>query len=298
MLYVVRPISTAFCRHPENECALNQTTKKPKTCQATIIITTMAANNSDDGDSVHALAPFLEERLPALGLDCETYGSYILPLLTDTTAADDDDEAGDADAEEEEWDSVFELLRASSETHGDDDRAWTELRRDIQAAWRRHRDDLAEAEAARHAERERALREQLEREVEEIARQVEEKKAGIMQMQQHAGGSQTTDPSSSSSGDADAAAKRALLNRFAYEDPDAEGDGKKEADPELPAPVTNREAAQQLQQQHRQELRAHKHGSSTTTKREEQQKTAEARKSKQQLKEERRKRAAKGERRR
>jgi len=36
-------------------------------------------------DDDHALAPFLESRrLAKVGLDVETYGHYVLPLLTDS----------------------------------------------------------------------------------------------------------------------------------------------------------------------------------------------------------------------
>ena len=99
--------------------------------------------------------------------------------------------------------------------------------------------------------------------------------------------------------DDDAAARRALLNRFAYEIPEDEEGGEVGAaakkDHEVDRPISNKEAAQQVEKEKLQELRSHKTG---TTKREEQQKTADARKNKQQLKEERRKRAVKGERKR
>ena len=238
----------------------------------------MANTVEDDDDDVHALAPFLEETLPALGLDCETYGSYILPLLTDT----------EAEADPEEWDSVMGLLQASSETHADDDEAWKDLRHEIQVAWQRHRDQIQQEEQRRHERREREVAEQLEREVQEIAEQV---KGGKVEIAAAAAAHTTT-----GADERDAANKRrALLNRFGYEDPDQVAAQQKD-DGEKPELVSNREAAKQLEQARQQELRMHKNKQST--KREEQQKTAEAKKNKQQIKEERRKRATKGERRR
>jgi len=224
-----------------------------------------SANVDDNDDEMHALAPFLEERLPALGLDYETYGAYVLPLLTD--------EEADAD----EWDSVLELLQASSETHSDNDTVWKELRRDIEAAWQSHRQELQQQEQKRHEQREQEMKEQLEREVQEITQQLDQNAAAA--------------PSKVTNIAVDDAAKRALLNRFAYEDPEGEGSDE---DNEAPPHITNQQAAQQLEQVKHQELRAHK----TTTKREEQQKTAQAKKNKLQLKEERRQRASKGERKR
>lgn len=213
-------------------------------------------------DEIHALAPFLEERLPALGLDFETYGAYILPLLTDS------------EEDEEEWETVMELLQASSETHSDDDEAWVQLKKDIEEAWGKHCQEVALQEEKEHVERQKEIDEQIAHE-REIAQQaaLEQKEKSVLEDKHQ----QDDDD-----------AKLALVSRFGYEEPDAVDDT--EAD----APVTNRELAKQLDADKARELRSHKHA----TKREEQQKTAESKRNKLQAKEERRKRATKGERKR
>lgn len=213
----------------------------------------------EDDDEVHALAPFLEERLPALGLDFETYGAYILPLLTDAEEQDDD-----------EWASVMELLQASSESHIDDTQAWLGLRRDIDSAWKAHRDQVRLREQQEHDQREHNLKSQIERD-REIAREAEASGGERKKISAR----ETTDD-----------AKRALVDRFAYEDDNGNDDDE--------APVTNQEVAKQREEEASKELRSHKQ----TTKKEEQQKTKEARLNKVQLKEERKKRATKGERKR
>jgi hypothetical protein len=63
----------------------------------------------------HYLDTYLSIALPALGLDTETYAPYV-------TGFDDDE--GDLD-------DLIELLRVSSESHGDDDGAWQEFRKEI-----------------------------------------------------------------------------------------------------------------------------------------------------------------------
>ena len=63
----------------------------------------------------HYLEAFLAESLPKLGLDQETYGPYI----TGTDEEDDD------------LDDIIELLRASSESHSDDDESWTAFKLQI-----------------------------------------------------------------------------------------------------------------------------------------------------------------------
>jgi hypothetical protein len=217
-------------------------------------------------DEVHALAPFLEERLPALGLDVETYGAYILPLLNDT----------DEEHDEDEWASVMELLQASSESHSDDAQAWLDLRRDIEAAWKTHLGQLKLLEEQEHEHREQQLKEQMEREraiAHEAAAREEERKAA----------STATTTTTEVPYDA----KRALVNRFAYDEDEGAEDTEE-------APMTNRDVAKQREVEKANELRSHKR----TTKKEEQQKTKEAKQSKVQLKEERKKRATKGERKR
>jgi hypothetical protein len=66
-------------------------------------------------EKIHYLSPFLEKRLPELGLDYETYGPYVMGGMED----------------EDEMEGVLELLQASSETHGDDLEAWKALKEEI-----------------------------------------------------------------------------------------------------------------------------------------------------------------------
>ena len=223
-------------------------------------------NMSDEegGDVSHGLAPFLRERLPALGLDYETYGAYVLPLLL----ADD----GDDDNDDGEWDSVMELLQASSETHSDDDDAWVELRRDIEKAWSEHRQKVHEEEVAEALDQKLKLQEQIEQERLRVQDAALAKKQQVHQNK------------------SDDAAKQALMARFGYEDPDGDAGGDGEDD----GPVSNRDVARQMEAAKSQAMREHK----GVTKRDEQKKTADAKKSKISLKEERRKRATKGERKR
>jgi hypothetical protein len=70
-------------------------------------------------DEAHYLDDWLSETLPRLGLDAETYGPYV------TGYANEDEDTEDG------MDDLIELLRASSETHGDDDSSWQEFRSEM-----------------------------------------------------------------------------------------------------------------------------------------------------------------------
>ena len=65
-------------------------------------------------DEDHFLASFLEERLPTLGLDAETYGPYLLgllPMIEEGATVPDhgDGNANDNDGDDdEEWNGVLE----------------------------------------------------------------------------------------------------------------------------------------------------------------------------------------------
>ena len=80
----------------------------------------------------HFLADYLEGRLPELGLDYDTYGSYVMGLVPE-----DDEEVGGG-ADEEEWESILELLQASSESHGDDEQVWLDLKGEIRKRQEEH----------------------------------------------------------------------------------------------------------------------------------------------------------------
>ena len=231
------------------------------------------------GGEDHALTEFLYERLPTLGLDAGTYAPYLLPLLTE-------DERDD-----EEWESVMELLRASPETHGDDTDAFVALRRDIARAWQDHRDEVSRLRQVQSEQRVKELEQTLLEERKAVEAALVE--AEEQRRRNHAGTASTASSSST-----DDAAKRALLSRFAYDVDDDDGGGgggttKKGGDADA-APLTNQQIAELAKQEAQQALR----GKSVQTKKEEQQKTAQARLEKARLKEERRKKATKGERKR
>ena len=62
------------------------------------------------------LYELLVERLPALGLDGDTYGPYVL---------------GTTEGDEDEVTEVVQLLQASSESHGDQEDVLEDLQKDI-----------------------------------------------------------------------------------------------------------------------------------------------------------------------
>ena len=72
-------------------------------------------------DQSHYLDSYLSQALPSLGLDFDTYAPYV------TGYANDDDDGDD----ETTLDDLIELLRASSESHGDDDEAWCTFREEV-----------------------------------------------------------------------------------------------------------------------------------------------------------------------
>jgi hypothetical protein len=64
------------------------------------------------------LFELLQEQLSMLGLDQDTYGPYVLGVAK-------------GGCDEEELGDVVQLLQASSESHGNDDRVWEQLTQDI-----------------------------------------------------------------------------------------------------------------------------------------------------------------------
>ena len=228
----------------------------------------------EEGDD-DATPRFLLERLESLGLDPETYAPYVVPLLTND---EDDSEANHA----EEWDSVVELLRASSETCGDDDAVWDAFRNEMKEAWCRHRDEVQQKERERVQRAEETLKAELEREKELAERAAAQAPAEQATNEGH---------HANSANNEDEKARNALVARFAYEPED--GDDVDDDDDGQPV-LTNRQVAAQAAQEKVHEMRSKK----VATKKEEQQKTAQSRREKEQKKEERRNRATKGERKR
>lgn len=72
----------------------------------------------------HYLSSYLHDRLPALGLDYSTYGSYLIGLVDNNNDNDD----GEND---DHWNDVLELLAASSESHADDTHVWIDLKQEL-----------------------------------------------------------------------------------------------------------------------------------------------------------------------
>eukprot|EP00980_Cylindrotheca_fusiformis_P017112 scaffold5259_cov120-Cylindrotheca_fusiformis.AAC.2 len=195
------------------------------------------------------LCKLLEERLSEFGLDSETYGPYVV--------------GSDA----EELPDVMELLKASSENETNDD-VWDTFTKDIL-------NSLKLDEEFQKGKEEMKIQEAQKRE-QELA---EKNKAAMENATVKKPAAETK------SSQVDDATKKALMQRFGYEEPEEE---------EAPAVVTNKQVAASANLEKAQELRSKK----TQTKKEEQQKTKEQKNMKTQLKEERRKKAQKGERKR
>jgi hypothetical protein len=215
-------------------------------------------------EEAHALEPFLTKRLTDLGLDYETYGPYVLPLLTEVEHADEDD-----------WEGVMQLLQASSESHCDDDQAWKDLRVDIDATWKTHRDAVIESEKQELGHKNQEMKEILERDRQKAA------EAAILEEEK-----KKAKPAETSNKVVDEA-KRAMIARYAFEEDD-------ENEEEEDAPETNKQVAARTSR----EKSAEEKNKHVVTKREEQQKTAAERMGKAKLKEERRERSTKQERKR
>jgi hypothetical protein len=233
------------------------------------------------------LVAFLEERLPQLGLDGETYGGYVLGVNdTDDIRDEDDDDDDDANSE---LANVIQLLQASSEEYGDDDAVWEQLAADIQAKLQLDSELKAQTQAQQRQHQKALLEEQLA-------------KAKLEQQDPQAKKKSTTTTGSA----VDEATKQAMLSRFAYdEDTDAAADatatgGKKshaaaDTSSETPGVLTNKQLAAQVNLEKANAMKAQK---GQQTKKEAQQQTKEQKASKVQLKEERRKKTVKGERKR
>jgi hypothetical protein len=230
-----------------------------------IATTSNIMSEASSSSEEHYLESFLSVQLPKLGLDYDTYGPYVVGVFHRNE--------GDALLDEEELDGVLELLRASSDDNHDDV-AWEQLKRDVIA---KHEDYTREFQKVQEKQRQEAqLREQerLRHDI-EIARTmpVEKKKhvlTAIMDEEQ----------------------KRALVERFAYEELQEEEEG--EAD----KLVSNKHVAHEANATKTTKESRSAQKTKTTTKREEQAATKQQKLLKMKAKEERRKRATKSERRR
>ena len=229
------------------------------------------------------LVDFLEERLPQLGLDSETYGVYVLGAAASSapTAVTTNDDDG-IDEPNAELVDIMELLKASTEEEDLAENAsiWNELVQNIQSQMRLD-------------QQWRIQQHEQQREKQKAAMQAQLEQAKLEQEQAAA-----NPTSKSKTSQVDEATKKAMLARFAYADDDPAGggegeDGDEDEGGENPVNM-NKLAAAQATVEKRHELKTKK----AQTKSEEQQKTKEMKANKQQLKEERRQRAQKGERKR
>mmetsp|Transcript_9602 Transcript_9602/g.19315 ORF Transcript_9602/g.19315 Transcript_9602/m.19315 type:complete len:209 (+) Transcript_9602:2045-2671(+) len=203
----------------------------------------------------HYLDAYLANILPKLGLDVDTYGPYV-------TGAD----------EEDDLDDIIDLLRASSESHSDDDDSWIDFKLQIE---QRRKDYISGEEERKNEaalEAERLKKESLQKEIEiakinalEVEQRLEAKKLEAM-----------------------SAEKLALLDKFGYEVEDEEDE---EEDTGV---TTNRDHAVKQSAEHSQKLRSNNQPSKMQLRAETKKATAD----KNAKKEERRKRASKGERKR
>ena len=231
------------------------------------------------------LADFLEERLPQLGLDSETYGVYVVGVAaasSTTITATSTANHHEIDEPMAELVEIMDLLKASTEDENlaEDASIWNELVKNIQSQMRLD-------------QQWRIQQHEQHRDNQKAEMQALLEKAKLEQEQAAAKPTATSKTSQ-----VDDATKKAMLARFAYEDDDPAGGGEGEdgGEDEVGENTVNMNklAAAQASVEKRNELKTKK----VQTKSEEQQKTKEMRANKQQLKEERRKRAQKGERKR
>jgi hypothetical protein len=218
------------------------------------------------------LYPFLQTRLPELGLDVDTYGPYVWGGDTDDDVVED--AATSLTKDPEELQGVIDLLQASSETHSDDEEVWKGLFQSIQNEIQK---DIQHHEAL-HAQA-----------VEEKKSKMEQQLAAAKKQQPVA----QDIPKKTAQQAMDEETKRRLMQQYGYEEPPSDADVDDTTPPGM-GTSANRQVAAEANLEHAKALRAKK----TTTKKEEQQKTKEMKNAKQVAKEERRKRAQKGERKR
>lgn len=265
----------------------------------------------ETSENLH-LHSYLNEILPTLGLDSETYSPYIMGCV----ASNEHDEG--IETLSEELGEIIELLRASSETHSDDETTWDEFKSKVINHHREYIKYLKEKKDAEMLELKKvgilSIVYYLEwqngcfdshlcqllfcKKAEEIRHQQEiiDAMEAQREMESRKQRNETKEIS---------AAKKALLDQYAYDtselyDKDgnvidittnSKGKDVNKADEDL----SNREVANKVNAEKAQTLRK---GHNTTSKQEERIKTKNAKLDKLKQKEERRQRATKGERRR
>jgi hypothetical protein len=221
------------------------------------------------------LKEYLNEKLPNLSLDPETYIPYIIGCLE--TFEDD-----------EELDEIIDLLQASSETHSDDEDIWPALKKDILEKHKEYNAELEQKKKQESDERKEIEARKKKEEVEEANRERERKK-----MAEEEKANTEVDP-----------AKLALLAQYEYDISETyDNDGKvvdssggKGGGEESAAAggSSNRAMAEKMKKERTKEMK----GAQSVSKKDERAKTKQAKLDKMKKKEERRNKAAKGERKR
>jgi hypothetical protein len=209
----------------------------------------------------HYLSSYLQDRLPALGLDYDTYGSYLVGLI-------DNDNDNDNDENENHWKDILELLAASSESHADDANAWINLKEELLRRQVQYNSKVV-------VEKEQALQLKTMEEKERWGREIElAQKQTLLEKP-------TKAPLT--------LAQQAILDKYAYDESEVyDKDGnlvQQPSDSSSSTLMSNKDVAVQ-------EIRK----STVPSKKDAQKETKQAKLDKLKLKEDRRKRAVKGER--
>ncbi|KAL3775907.1 hypothetical protein ACHAWO_012554 [Cyclotella atomus] len=219
-------------------------------------------------DEGHYLDEYLSEILPKLGLDAETYGPYV------TGFANDDDDT------DEGMDDLIELLRASSESHGDDDALWQDFRNEIL----RRRKEFLDGEDTIKEQRAAQLQQEQSTSLQKEIELAQKNQLELAARKQHELESKKVENMS--------ADRIALMAKFGYENDEDSDNAEEEEDDK---PKTNREvAAEQNHLKNSRDLRS----AAVQTKKDARAETKKAKELQAAKKEERRKRATKGERKR
>lgn len=96
--------------------------------------------DDDNSSSNRLLYSYLNDTLPTLGLDPETYSPYVMGCLE--TSQEEHSNNNDENDILEDLTPILELLRASSETHSEDDTVWENLRDEILNRYKTHVSEL------------------------------------------------------------------------------------------------------------------------------------------------------------
>mmetsp|Transcript_22089 Transcript_22089/g.48033 ORF Transcript_22089/g.48033 Transcript_22089/m.48033 type:complete len:225 (+) Transcript_22089:84-758(+) len=219
-------------------------------------------------DEDHYLDSYLSELLPAIGLDAETYAPYVTGY-----ADDDDDDNG------ESLDELIELLRASSESHEEDDATWESLRKEITQRRLDHISGESVRKELEALELQATMSANLQKEIalaQKNAVEMEARKQKELEDNKPENMSEE---------------KIALMSKFGYEDGNDNAEaGHDGGDSEKP--MTNRDHAAAMSRKEAEKQKSVK----TQTKGEAQRETKQAKSDKLAKKEERRKKAGKRER--